>query len=574
MRPNPPVLDKLLQRALLALDASYDPTERMLRVPFHSPGYHTTLTGGIVHPTRDAAAYAAALLDSGEDARCARAEEVLDRLLDLQDRDPASRTYGIWSWFLEEPLDQMSPPDWNWADFCGAQLVAVLGDHAQRIDPQLCTRVSAAVAHAARAIVRRDVGPGYTNIAIMGAFVTLRAGELLGDADLLSYGRHRLRRFARHTRVQGAFNEYNSPTYTVVALRELARIERDVRDPEMQALAREMAAVGWDTVARHFHPPSCQWAGPHSRCYSTFLRPGTLTYLQLALGGRVHWLTEDALEPSPDLHRTLLACPESLAPRFETLARPHEERDVFARHDDGQPVTTGCAYLTPSFALASASREFLWHQRRPLLAYTGTAADPGSLRLRVLHDHYDFSSAHIVCAQSEGAVLAGIGFATDGGDTHPSLDRVHDGEIELCDLRLRIELTGSAARTPLPDPARLPAPVVLDLGTARAHVHFVLPEGAAPGRLAVGRENGLAWIDYIWIAARRHRLALAELPAPVVGVTLAFDPPKSLPPATITPQGDVVCLHWHPGETALQVTLPAQPVARAVWAERAAASPA
>ena len=102
-----------LLRALQPLDQKYDPAEQMLRQPFSSPGYHTTLHGGWVHPTRDALQYAVALLDTGEPERLTRAEAILRRVVALQDTDPTSKTYGIWSWFMEEPLPKMSPPDWN-----------------------------------------------------------------------------------------------------------------------------------------------------------------------------------------------------------------------------------------------------------------------------------------------------------------------------------------------------------------------------------------------------------------------------------------------------------------------------
>ena len=38
--------------------------------------------------------------------------KIIGKVLSLQDTDPSSKTYGIWPWLLEEPLEQMSPPDW------------------------------------------------------------------------------------------------------------------------------------------------------------------------------------------------------------------------------------------------------------------------------------------------------------------------------------------------------------------------------------------------------------------------------------------------------------------------------
>ena len=72
----------------------------------------------------------------------------------------------------------MSPPDWNWADFLGANLLQISRDHRDILDPDLLQQVDHAIVHACHAIIKRNVGPGYTNIAIMGAYVTLVAGEL------------------------------------------------------------------------------------------------------------------------------------------------------------------------------------------------------------------------------------------------------------------------------------------------------------------------------------------------------------------------------------------------------------
>ena len=143
-------------RALEAQDRRYDPAACMIRRPFSSPGYHTTLTGGTVHPTRDSLQYALALLDSGEPARLERAAAVLEKVISLQDQDPASRTYGIWSWFLEEPLETMAPPDWNWADFCGALLLQVARDHGDRLSEKLRAEVRASCLHAAHSIKRSE----------------------------------------------------------------------------------------------------------------------------------------------------------------------------------------------------------------------------------------------------------------------------------------------------------------------------------------------------------------------------------------------------------------------------------
>ncbi len=312
-------------KALSRQDQRYDPAEKMIRKPFSSPGYHTTLKGGYVHPTRDSLNYAVALLDSGRPGSLERAEQILRCVIALQDQDPKSRTYGIWSWFAEEPLDKMSPPDWNWADFLAAQLLQVAIDHMDRLPGDMQRQIRESIIHAGRAIKRRNVGPGYTNIAVMGAYVTLVAGELFNGKELADYGKARLKRFYDHTFANGSFSEYNSPTYSAVAINELSRMLRHVKDAESRKLLRELNHFAWSHAARHFHAPSRQWAGPHSRCYATLLRDSTLAFIQRA--------------SSPSRTNPTFSAPSSLPP---TAAIP-TSRSTASRTPRSRPKTSASA---------------------------------------------------------------------------------------------------------------------------------------------------------------------------------------------------------------------------------------
>jgi len=485
-------------RALAKQDANYDPNERMLRASFSSPGYHTTLTGGTVHRTRNSLEYAVALLDADDPNRAERAEQILDRVISLQDQNPASRTYGIWSWFLEEPLEQMSPPDWNWADFCGTQLLQVAIDHKGRIDPALHDRVKESILHAARAIVKRNVGPGYTNIALMGTYVTLVAGERFGEPELVDYGRKRLRRFYDYTQEKGSFTEYNSPTYTLVAIEEISRMRAHVRVAESRRLLDELNDFAWRHVARRFHPPTKQWAGPHSRSYSTMLRESALAFIQRGTGGQVQFVPEERAWESIDAHRIKLECPDALHDRFTELDQPRLEAEVFVYNPQSQYDIIGTTVLHPDFALASINVGDLWNQRRPLLAYWSTPAGPAALRLRCLHDGYDYSSASLFAIQDQTDILGAVLFATDRGDTHISLDRLKNATITARDMRVRLHFEGELGDLELPDGASIGEPVEFTSGRAKGKfcVHAAAFD-EVPIRMETGRDAETAWIDVV-----------------------------------------------------------------------------
>jgi hypothetical protein len=485
-------------RALEEQDQNYDASAQMLRMPYSSPGYHTTLKGGFVHSTRSSLDYAVALLDSGDAERLKRAELILRRVIALQDQDPNSRTYGIWSWFLEEPLDQMSPPDWNWADFCGTQLLQVAIDHMDRLSEDLRPRVKDSILHAARSIVRRNVGPGYTNIALMGTYVTLVAGERFNVPDLADYGRQRLQRFYDYTREKGSFTEYNSPTYTIVAIDEISRMIQHVRDESSQRLLKELNTFAWRHVARHFHPPTKQWAGPHSRCYSTLLRPGTLAAIQRASAGRLQFLPEAEAWESLDAHRLKLDCPPELSYYFTSLTEPRLEVEAFERNAPAEHDVIGTTYLHPDFTLASVNIGDLWNQRRPLLAYWNTPGGPAALRLRFLHDDYDYSSASLFTVQDRADVLGAVLFATDRGDTHISLDKIVNATITARDLRLRLQFEGAVSDLALPERLRLDEPIRFTSGPIAGTflLHSAEFTGLHP-TLETGRQRDEAWIDLI-----------------------------------------------------------------------------
>jgi hypothetical protein len=386
------------------------------------PGYHTQLPEGTrAHATRESLDYALALLAQGESPGRERAVEILRKVLSLQDTDPASQTYGIWPWYLEEPLSAMAPPDWNWADFCGARLAEALARHGAELPGDVTAEIRAGLGHAAWSIFRRNVGPDYTNIAIMGAGVVLAAGEMLDEARLRLYGRRRLERMVAHAEHHTGFTEYNSPTYTMTALEECERILHLVKDAPSRLAAGKLRRLCWTTIADHFHPATRQWAGPHSRAYADRLDEERIRYVTTF-------------------------CPDDLSPRFRHLPAPVVElRQTLIRQNDGMDDVQGITWLTEEACLGSANYETLWTQRRPLLGYWKGGGDVAVLRLRFLRDGKDFASACVYNAQQGCRVLSAVGMLTDGGDFHLFLDAPADGLFTASDFRVRYELTAAGA---------------------------------------------------------------------------------------------------------------------------------
>jgi hypothetical protein len=533
------------------MHAVYDPAAHMLREDLHSPGYHTTLKDGKAHSTRQALGYAVALLDTGDEALRQRACEILSTVIALQDTDPKSKTYGIWSWFLEEPLAKMSPPDWNWADFCGVQLLQVALDHRARLPPELATRVDDAIRHAARSIERRNVTPSYTNIALMGTYVTYVAAELYGWADLKAYASQRLRRFYDYTQEQGAFSEYNSPTYSVVALEELGRMRLHVQDSAARPMIDVLYRRVWEDIARHFHAPSRQWAGPHSRCYSTLLKPSTLALIERAADGALDWGID---QPSMVEQRLQLPCPTDLIPLFQKIDAP---REVIKTYLKDTPPVVGTTWLDPAFTLGSTSRGDFWNQRRGIVAYWGTPQKPAYLQVRFLRDNYDFSDAQLFTVQRQGDLLAAVNFGTDGGNTHIGLDRIKEGRFRAKDLRLRFEFGGSAASQKPQTPVTRDGVTSVRFGDLSV---VITAPACTFGDLAAswvsGQDRDTAWLDLVLYSGDDRAFDLSTFPAAAIGFAIRLTSSGAAPPhVTHVLTNERLSLTWD----TLHLSIPVRP---------------
>lgn len=474
----------VLSVALTKYDEQFDAKESMLVRPLGAEyHYHTELRSRPAHPTRESLEYALLLLESGRDSRKARAQAILDRCLRLQDVDPQSRWYGLWGYYLEEPASAMAPADFNWADFNGSLLLLMEARHGRTLPVELRGRVREAIRMAAASVRRRNVTMTYTNIAVQGSFVTLAAAELLVDPDLLAYAKDRLRRFAAEVDRTGSFAEYNSPTYGNVTIANLTRIRMFCRDAEALARVEKLHERAWLHMAKHWHLPTRQFAGPMSRCYATDL--AAPLWIQKALDGRIDFATLEDIRhgrAGTGGETAILdyRCPSSVEKLFLDPKLPQQHRELFIPGKEPVRPVQGTTWMTPRLALGSANRSDFWVQRRPLVGCWGTPRSGKYIQLRLLRDDYDFASGLLYSVQERGFLLALATFRSPGGDKHVSLDPIAGGQFSCKRLRLRMDIAGLDAERILVDgksaqpgstfPAG--ARVALDLGLASLVVDF------------------------------------------------------------------------------------------------------
>ena len=70
------------------------------------------------------------------------------------------------------------------------------------------------------------------------------AGEVLGEDELVRYGRDRLQKVVDHSRQHGGFSEYNSPPYTKVVIAECERNLALARDHKTRSAVESLRQSG------------------------------------------------------------------------------------------------------------------------------------------------------------------------------------------------------------------------------------------------------------------------------------------------------------------------------------------
>lgn len=509
---------QILNESLNDLHERYDPKVKMLTKTLTGWNYHTDAQSGIFHEVRASFNYAVALLDVGDDQYTQRAFDIIEKTITLQDQDTTSKSCGVWPYYLEEPLaTKKAPIDYNWADFNAVSLLDVWMGHQEKIPDILKSKIKESLILAAKSVQKRNVGPSYTNIAIMGTYVTYMVSHLFDISEMQEYSTNRLQKFYDYTIDKGGFTEYNSPTYTIVALDELSRMQKHIIYTEAKTKIDSLYSIGWEMIARHYHKPSGQWAGPHSRSYSTLVRPSFYSILNQASNGIINLPNQ---EPRMDV-KIKHKIPKFLMHYFLSPEFPRTESDVFEKVE---PQTIGTSYLTDNYALSTANRSSLWNQRRPFLVYWGNVQTPKYLQVRFLHDDYDFSSATFYSQQNENNVLAGINFILNGGDKHISIDRLKDGKFKAKDLRIRFEFGNVSNPEDLKVPTSNNEPFSMTIDNLKFDIQMYVAEyEGLKGYWEKGGNENISWIDFVFYSGTEKEFDLSNINKAVSGFTFSID---------------------------------------------------
>ena len=412
----------------------FDENVNLVKVANTGPNYHSRVKDDFVHPLRESIEYAVELLDRGENTE--NALKITQSVMSHQNNDQGSPYFGLWPYYLEEPLEKMSPPDFNWADFIGKQLLVIYIDYKEFLSDELNEEIKTSVTRACKCIIKRNERVSYTNVAMMDSFMCAVCGEVFGNMEFFKYGADKLRRLLEFTRSDGNISEYNSPVYTLVALGDANWLRYYISDKKMKNDAETFYNYLWKSLAEHYHVQTGELSGPQSRNYSTFLTKQQKNTLLCA--AKIKNFGKDVPE------RDRIYVPDEYKPLFTEFSGKYN----IVRISNGfcypcfANTKVEVMYMTKDFCMGSFHHDEMWNQTRPFLGFFGNEDSKYAFRIQVLHDGYDFSDAEIHTSQYLSSALSVINFAADRGDTHICLDFIKNNTVRARDIRVSFKVSG------------------------------------------------------------------------------------------------------------------------------------
>lgn len=291
-----------------------------------------------------------------------RIERAVTALADLQDTDPASKTYGNVRWYHGDP----TVVDRNGVEFTTRHAMVAWIFFQDRIAERPRQRLEGLLHLARTGIVNHKVSVGYTNIYLMKAWNLIALGERFGDPGLAEEGYSHLRQWLAFTSRVG-ITEYLSPDYYSVDLENLALIANLAQNEEARELARRALDIVWTDVALNWYRPAERLGGPHSRSYNRLFNAGSLDQFVARAG----WASGDLGRRFGPFADATWFPPSAMALHWWEAPRP---RFVTARFGEA-PHQRYSHYLGNNVSVASAESNASLHDNALLMINLGGGRD-------------------------------------------------------------------------------------------------------------------------------------------------------------------------------------------------------
>ncbi len=410
------------------------------------PNYHSNLPAGKYCGNSRNSEFAAEIFYSETECLYHVANEIFRKTASFQRKEGELR--GLWSNFYEESLEEMHAPDWNSANFNAIPMLCALKDHKDKLEDGVYELLCEASINACHAIIKRNLTIIYTNPTVMDVYVTVVCGELCGIEEFVAYGKQKLDRFYRHIMAEKVFDEYNCPGYSLLIAEIFSILIKHISDKEILAKVNELNFIVWEMLGKHFHFATGELSGPNIRRYNSFLLKGSQVCYQKASGVKLLSDSESDLKRLSQVTSIYQPiCPEELKYLFNS----HHDEDYSRLITRGtnfpwfDQAIIDTLYMREKYTIGSFSLIDAWNQRRAVSVHIGDRKEKCCIKLRALHDFYDFSSGAFSTVQQKNSAITVVNFHTDHGDTHVDLDPIVDNTVKAKDFRVRFEVECNCA---------------------------------------------------------------------------------------------------------------------------------
>ena len=391
-----PTARALAETTLAWTDRWFDDDVGLLWNP---PGSFTPdLADRSVHVVPTSAWYAIGLLARHLPGDADRAVRILHAIAALQYDEPGTAWHGTFARFREWPHPPAAAVEWvdydpNWRQFVGTALSLILRDHGPELPRATVERLRAVRRRAVHGEPLGRIDPGYTNIALMHAWLLAEVGIDDDDAGVVARGEALADAVVAVFDEHGAFAEHNSPTYYGIDLFALALWARRSPTARFRTAGARLEAALWRDLAARYHPGLGELAGPYSRSYGMSMHryvAAVAVWIAVHLGLDAAPLPPlgDVVAHGHDLPLAPVAAllgtvvPDDAADRLRRLTEPR----LVATTLPGATSRLASTWLAPGIAIGAASCSAGWSAHRQYHPATVHWAGPaGTAWLRLVH---------------------------------------------------------------------------------------------------------------------------------------------------------------------------------------------
>lgn len=189
------------------------------------------------------------------------AEKVLLRVLQLQDREAASPTYGHWPLGLD-PAPELAAPHVLPAELMGSLMVYFVQSYGEHLSPEVAEQFEDALSHAYRSGYYRKPLRDYGHHEAKYTAAKLIFGQRYEDAALFADGRECLRRTLAHIRLEG-MAEYGALPWFWHWIQGFTCAWALMDEAEVKDELSEMLDHLWNVRAIYYFKGA--WVGAHAR---------------------------------------------------------------------------------------------------------------------------------------------------------------------------------------------------------------------------------------------------------------------------------------------------------------------